>query len=63
VCIVYALVSWWRHGGKVLIVFHRGVHVVNISGGMLRHGTKKGTGKWHLEERPMEGFFKYLGRM
>jgi hypothetical protein len=58
-CIYYALALWKRKGGKLLLTFQPGFHVMVCSPSGIFHGTSKG-GKWHVEQIDPEAFTRWL---
>jgi hypothetical protein len=60
-CLIYGLKIWWKYGGKLILVLHPAPHVlVCCKDGIIRHGTKKGTGKWHIEQMQTNRFIRWF---
>lgn len=61
-CVLYALKLWKRMGGRLLITFQPGFHVMLITNeGRIFHGTTRShDGRWRIEEIDAEAFTRWL---
>ena len=61
-CILYALKLWRKHGGRMLVTFQPGFHVMVVGkDGRIWHGTTKSyDGRWRVEQINAEAFTRWL---